>query len=516
MAISWDRNSSITIGAELPLRCAAQYVRMSTEHQKYSTDNQQDAIAVYAAERGYRIVKTYADEGKSGLKIEGRRGLQQLLNDIKTGQSDYDAVLVYDISRWGRFQDPDESASYELLCRQAGIEVHYCAEQFENDGSISSSIIKTVKRAMAGEYSRELSVKVFAGHANLIRLGFRQGSAPGYGLRRLLVDQDGSPKGILNSGEHKSIQTDRVMLVPGPWQEQEVVREIFGRMANGDTERNIANDLNNRKIAFSFGKLWTRATIHNLVINEKYIGHNVWGRKSCKLKQGYTVNHPQDWIRRDNAFEAIVDVEIFRRVQDIIAARSKKLSDDEMLERLRAILECNRRLSAIIIDEQDDAPSSQCYRARFGSLLRAYTLVGFVPRQNYEFLEASRRLKAYQPSFETLVISRLEAMGVQVERTGSDNRIRIANEIHLCIVIARCSIIGSGGCRWKLRLRVEQDRDLVLAVRMNVDNDKPLDYYLIPNIDMRTAALHLFEHNGLTLWGRADLPGSADRPIHLP
>src|SRR3546814_4276757 len=66
-------------------------------------------------------------------------------------------LLVYDVSRWGRFQDPDEAAACELRCKRAGITVHYCAEQFENDGTIGSSIIKTVKRAMAGEYSRELS-----------------------------------------------------------------------------------------------------------------------------------------------------------------------------------------------------------------------------------------------------------------------------------------------------------------------------------------------------------------------
>ncbi len=44
----------------------------------------------------------------------------------------------------------------------------YCAEQFENDGSPPSTIVKSVKRAMAGEYSRELSAKVFAGQCRLI------------------------------------------------------------------------------------------------------------------------------------------------------------------------------------------------------------------------------------------------------------------------------------------------------------------------------------------------------------
>src|SRR5579872_5492186 len=125
-----------------PVR-AAQYVRMSTEHQQYSTENQSDVIREYAARRGFEIVRTYIDEGKSGLVIDGRDSLKQLLADVQAGSTDFKAILVYDVSRWGRFQDADESAYYEYSCRRVGIEVHYCSEQFENDGSPVSTIIKS-------------------------------------------------------------------------------------------------------------------------------------------------------------------------------------------------------------------------------------------------------------------------------------------------------------------------------------------------------------------------------------
>ena len=141
-----------------PMR-AAQYVRMSTDHQKYSTENQATAMQQYAARRGIEIVRTYADEGKSGLRLDGRNALKQLIEDVQSRRADFETILVYDISRWGRFQDADESAYYEYICKRAGISVQYCAEQFENDGSPVSTIVKGVKRAMAGEYSRELSVK---------------------------------------------------------------------------------------------------------------------------------------------------------------------------------------------------------------------------------------------------------------------------------------------------------------------------------------------------------------------
>ena len=182
-----------------PVR-AAQYVRMSTDHQQYSTENQAEVIAEYARTHHIEIVRTYADEGKSGLRLEGRDQLQRLIADVESGTADFQVVLVYDVSRWGRFQDADESAYYEYICKRAGIAVHYCAEQFANDGSPVSTIVKGVKRAMAGEYSRELSVKVFAGQCRLIELGFRQGGAAGYGLRRMRVDERGEPQDILAPG----------------------------------------------------------------------------------------------------------------------------------------------------------------------------------------------------------------------------------------------------------------------------------------------------------------------------
>src|SRR6266404_6481876 len=188
---------------------AAQYVQMSTEHQRYSTENQAEAIAHYAERRGLQVVRTYADEGKSGLRLDGRDALKRLIDDVQASRADFSTILVYDVSRWGRFQDADESAYYEYMCKHAGITVQSCAEQFENDGSPVSTIVKGVKRAMAGEYSRELSVKVFAGQCRLIELGYRQGGPAGFGLRRMLVDQNGTHKGELSRGEHKSIQTDR-------------------------------------------------------------------------------------------------------------------------------------------------------------------------------------------------------------------------------------------------------------------------------------------------------------------
>ena len=212
---------------------AAEYVRVSTDHQQYSILNQQTAIAEYATQHGFEVVRTYADPARSGLDIKHRPGLQSLLDDVLAGKADFKAVLVYDVSRWGRFQDSDEAACYEFLCKRANIKVHYCAELFMNDGSVLSNFVKMVKRTMAAEYLRELSVRVHAGQCRLAAKGFKNGGCPGLGLRRVLLDASGNRKMILAEGERKSLATDRVSLTlraqrggaPG----QESVLNVLGR-----------------------------------------------------------------------------------------------------------------------------------------------------------------------------------------------------------------------------------------------------------------------------------------------
>jgi DNA invertase Pin-like site-specific DNA recombinase len=259
---------------------------MSTEFQQYSIANQSDANRKYADDHGMRIVRTYSDAGKSGVTIQHRGGLQSLIADVEGGNADYSVVLVYDISRWGRFQDVDESAYYEYLCKRNKIAVLYCAEPFANDGSTISALLKAIKRTMAGEYSRELSARVSAGKRRLVEAGFRGGGSPGYGLRRLLVDQHGNPKGVLKRGENKSIMTDHTLQILGPAEEVAIAREIFRLyVRERRTAEWIARHLNERGIASECGSPWTRIMIVNIVTNPKYIGANVSCRTTYKLEK---------------------------------------------------------------------------------------------------------------------------------------------------------------------------------------------------------------------------------------
>ncbi len=487
--------------AETPERIlAAEYVRMSTEHQQYSTQNQAKTIREYAERRGIEIIKTYSDDAKSGLIIGGRRALQQMISDVESGSAEYRVILVYDVTRWGRFQDADESAYYEYRCRKAGMQVAYCAEQFENDGSPTSTIVKSVKRAMAGEYSRELSVKVFAGQCRLIELGYRQGGPAGFGLRRALLNERGEVKAELKRGEHKSLQTDRVILVPGPEEEQRVVRRMYEMFVNeGRPEREIAEILNAEGHRTDLDRPWTRATVHQVLTNEKYIGNNVFNKVSFKLKQRRVVNPRDMWIRAEGAYAAIIDKALFLRAREIVDARSRHFSDEELLDALRAILKRQGALSGLIIDEENDLPSSSAYRSRFGSLLRAYRLIGYEPERDYRYIEINKALRAAHPQVVDEIVEGVAAQGGCVVQDADTQLLRVNDEFTVSVVLARCQATAAGSLRWHIRLDTGLVPDITIAVRMVETNDAPRDFYLLPSIDMTDARLKMAEQNGLWL-----------------
>ena len=478
-------------------RRAAQYVRMSTEHQQYSTQNQSDKIREYAERRGLSIIRTYADEGKSGLSIGGRAALQQLIADVESGAAEFKVILVYDVSRWGRFQDADESAYYEYICRRAGIQVAYCAEQFENDGSPVSTIVKGVKRAMAGEYSRELSAKVFAGQCRLIELGFRQGGVAGYGLRRVLLDQNGTVKAELQVGEQKSLQTDRVVLMPGPAEEIEHVHAIYRWLIEEDLSLSaIAERLNRQQVRNHVGTLWTGDTVREILTNEKYIGHNVYNRRSFKLKKLRVKNPPDMWIRKPGAFEGIVAPETFLAAQNILIARASRLSDDELLARLSNLLALYGTLSGPLIDRCPDLPSAGVVGRRFGSLAQAYERVGFDPGHRAAAWEINRRLRRLHPEIVSRTEQKLADFGGEVWRDPKTDLLHLNQEVVISLVLARCQISPSGAVRWRIRFEPEPLMpDITLAVRLDVRNEAELDYYLLPNLDLPQQEVHLSARN---------------------
>lgn len=353
---------------------AAQYVRMSTEHQRYSMENQAATIHCYAMRHGFEVVGTYSDGGRSGLLFKNRPALNELLKDVISGSSEFKAILVYDVSRWGRFQDADEAAHYEFLCKHAGAPIHYCAEDFEQDSTLTNTVMKAIKRAMAAEFSRELGEKVFNAERRWAELGFKQGGSPGYAMKRMMVSSSGVRKQLLAKGEAKCLQNDRVILVPGDPEEVEAVREMFRLVIEENkTPFAIARELNERG-SLNRRRKWGHMMVSRILSDPKYAGAAVWNRNSRRLGETNTRNPSSEWIIRSGAFEAIVAPSVFEEAQRVLNLRTCRKTDEELLRDLRAILQEKGKLSGPILQNTPGAPSIITCRKRFGSLKTATKL----------------------------------------------------------------------------------------------------------------------------------------------
>lgn len=185
----------------------------------------------------------------------------------------------------------------------------------------------------------------------------------------------------------------------------------------------------------------------------------------------------------------------------IISARSFRLSDAQMLAELRSLYENRGLLSGLIIDESDALPSSSAYSSRFGSLLRAYSLVGFRPDRDYRYIEDNRELRRRHPEVVAEVVAGIRAAGGRVAIDGQTDLLAVNEEFTASVVIARCVETQVGHPRWRIRFDADLVPDITVAVRMAQGNRATRDYYLLPRIDMTEPRLRLAESNGLSLDG---------------
>jgi DNA invertase Pin-like site-specific DNA recombinase len=474
-----NRTSSVIGKSNAQLRAAA-YVRMSTERQSYSIQHQLDAIHKYAAQQGLLIVRAYVDEGKSGLALNTRLGLQGLLRDVQSGAADFKAVVVYDVSRWGRFQDVDESAYYEFICRMAGVQIIYCAEPFLNDGSALSALLKGIKRTMSAEYSRELSVKVFNAQCRFVAMGYKAGGYAGYGLRRVAVSADGQSKRILLRNERKPLITDRVRYELGPDEEVQRVKLIYRwYIRDGLGHTDIAAKLNGQEVLNQFGKPWCPSDVKGILTNEKYMGDLVFNRHSHKLQRSYVNNPPELWLRCKGAIPAIVSARTFKRAQDQRLKRMRAPTDDEMLDLLRDLFAKCGKVSSRLIADEAGMPKWKMFAKRFGSLANACFIAGVPPTKTYKYWITKHSVTCIRKAVVTDAKRLAVEAGATVHDLRRNSTFRINDAFTVQVRVTKCTVDKRGLVRW--RFSVSRGlADFIIAAKLDLSNAVVTDYYLIP------------------------------------
>jgi DNA invertase Pin-like site-specific DNA recombinase len=478
MALS-DTNLYLRPVAEC-IPAAAQYIRMSTDLQQYSPEAQKQVIGEYAIAHGLQVVRTYEDAGISGLTLRERPALVRLLTDVRDPSRDFDTVLVLDVSRWGRFQDADEAAYYEHECRRAGVRVVYCAEPFQNDETPFAGVYKAIKRAMAGEYSRELSAKVFLGQCRLVRKGFWQGSSPGYGLRRQLIDANGAVRGVLAASEHKAIQSDRVVLIPGPANEVALIRKIFDWFVNERVSAGcMANRLNAIGLYNPFGRPWNDATIRAILKSEKYIGNYLYNRNSVRLHTPRVPRPPSEWVRSVGAFHQIVEPEIFEAAQVRMVRNDDECVKKEIKAELVQLFRCTGYLTKRTIASQLCVSGKSRFVEQFGSMVATYRSVGFTPAKSYTFVDTRRQARAI---FDEL-IEHLSAKLMQEGRLLSFARQRtlivVDGEFKIKLSARLCSPDQTKQT-WQLPWPYSYDVDLMVVVLFRRMPLRIVGFYIFP------------------------------------
>ena len=472
------------------------YIRMSTEIQTESPENQERQIRVYAAQYGIEIINVYKDLGVSGMTAEKREQFQTMIDDVEQGRNAYNIVLYLDESRWGRFVDSREAEYHRMRLERKNVICQSCEKILALTSNIADRIMTLLRDESASDYCRQLSQKVWVGQCTLVTKGFRQGGVAGFGLRRMLLDEAGSPKQELAMGQQKSLLTERVILVPGPKKEREIVLWIYDQFISGITEAEIAARLNSQGIWNHFGRPWSRGTVCEVLTNEKYIGNNLFNRTSGKMKSKARPNPENAWVRKEQAFEPIVDRSSFSAVQEIYKERNKKFTNDELLQRLHDLYVQRGRLSALIIDEADTLPPSSLFRTRFGGLLRAYRMIGYTPERDYQYVVINQRLREFHAETVAGIIRQIETLcGRRIFADPETFLLELNDHLFLSIIIIRCFTTPTGTRRWKIRFDSGLHPDITIAVRMDTCNKSIHDYYILPALEFSHDQIKLSEKN---------------------
>lgn len=377
----WEVDDGAGQGEGTATRAVAYYRHSAQDRQENSIPIQQDQVREWAREHGVEIIREFADHGRSGLTAEGRPAFTEMMEDWVKARSDFQYILCLDVSRWGRFQDIDLSAQYSAECKRAGKQVIYTTIGKPREDDPLYPVYVQFERFRAAQYSKELSDKVWRGCVKISEQGYWAGGPPPYGLERMLLDESRHPLHILQAGQRKSIQNQRVTLSVSESEEARIVTRIFDDFVEqGRSEGKIAQALNREGVLSPGGIGWSKSSVRNILRNEKYTGAIVYNRTTQKLKTPRRENPEEQWVRTPNSFEGLIDVEVFAKAQQRLAQRRRRFEPEVMLKGLQEVFDEHHFLRPSLL-RSSDLPSAASYGNRFGSLDFAFQQL-FAPLRN--------------------------------------------------------------------------------------------------------------------------------------
>jgi DNA invertase Pin-like site-specific DNA recombinase len=419
----------------------ALYIRRSTvDLQPDSLVAQEELLRKHAVAQGQTVVRVYSDSA-SGRSTEKREAFQKLIEDVKGGPP-FDAVLVRDVSRWSRADNTDEAGYYEFVCRSNGVQVIYVDESFKPDASPYSLLMKSVKRAMAAEFSREKARVVQASHARLVRQGFWPTGAVPYALDRVLVDEHGAVIRTLRPGDRKALSNQRVKFAPGDPAHVAVIQRIFELYGREERSLNdIAARLNADGVPSSKGSRWEPGMIAYVLQNDAYVGTLVYWFRNGEKPSAMLNLRDSDTdrvVRCEKAHPAIVD----RALWDVVQARLRSMS--------------HRKTDAMLLGDLRAA------RKRWRGTKRAPTEVVTAHELRNSYGAADESIIG-QKVIATAVKTLFERIGTEMLVTPFDEGFLLDHLLHvgICVSVPHARFAG---LHWRFLFTGEEREDVMLGL----------------------------------------------------
>jgi hypothetical protein len=261
-----------------------------------------------------------------------------------------------------------------------------------------------------------------------------------------------------------------------------------------------SRQLNERGVISNLGTPWNELRIRSMLQNEKYIGNLVYARSRSTLRSKPVRNPPEQWIRKDNVFEAIVARELFFKARALYQSRRRhRFTDAQMLEKLHGFWEEHGRVTRRLLDENRSVPTSGNFKYRFGGLVNAYRRIGLQARMNYNPTELNRRLLGKTRGLAAYLTQKLEQAGAAVRWQPGTQTLVINQELRVRVLLLRHSFSDISASRWIVRCRARVKPDFTMVARMDFQNEEILDYYVFSGLDPVWKLMRLAERNGTYL-----------------
>ena len=301
---SWTKGSCLVYG------------RCSTEGQDASLADQYQTIERFVGEAGLKpIVPPFEDDGRRGSDEE-RPGLRSVLDYVRThpnqvrANADYIPIIVYNVARFGRFDDPKKLFHHFHEIERHGYEFYSVMEGLRSRGNIADFIQLIIRGEQAYSFTMDLSEYGIRTGCSLAEKGFWPGGIAPFGYDRMTFGADGqaryryvthadktvqkyAPDGTLldtfapvhDKGKFRSaysdkLRSEKVKLVPNPTQAGYVSQIFEWFVREGWGLKKIARALNRKGVPAPRGRNWFQGSVRGILRNPAYKGALVYGRRS--------------------------------------------------------------------------------------------------------------------------------------------------------------------------------------------------------------------------------------------